>query len=115
MNTNGGAKIFVKTAFSILVGVLVVITVGVAIAGWWVSHPIFDEVMDGDPGARVEMAPEEAAVTFARTLQGEVILVTATTSTGIEGQIVAGRYSDGVDVFNDIGFAGIELLRRDPE
>lgn len=100
-----------KIVLSILVGVLVSAALGIIIAGWWVSKPIFDEVMDGDLINLVEMAPAEVAVTFARTLQGEVVLVTATTSTGIEGQIVPGR--DGVEVFNQIGFAGAELLRQD--
>ncbi len=101
-----------KKALTILGGFIAIFLTGLVIVSWWVSRPIYNEVLDGDPSAQVVIAPHQEAVTFARTVQGKVVIVESANATGIFGQIITSQHRDGVAVFNDLGFAGIIRLRQ---
>jgi 2,4-diketo-3-deoxy-L-fuconate hydrolase len=75
---------------------------------WKVSQPIFNENLDQQSLLQeFEIAPIERALTFARLLTGEVLLVVGAHSTGVEALDLAAvsdrSFTDSLDAINELG------------
>ena len=65
--------------------ILLAIVVAFVARSFYVSRPLFKEQMSVAPIAAYELAQPAQALSFARTLDGKSLLVTAMTRDGIEG------------------------------
>ncbi|MFT6051351.1 MAG: 2,4-diketo-3-deoxy-L-fuconate hydrolase [Halioglobus sp.] len=100
-----------KWSMTIVVSVLVLL----CLYTWKLSQPIFDEKLDEQRLLHeVKIAPIEQALTFARLLTGEVLLVVGADSAGVKAfdlAVEANRsFSDSLDALKLLGGAQLRAL-----
>jgi 2,4-diketo-3-deoxy-L-fuconate hydrolase len=97
--------------------ILIALAVAATVVTWQMSRPIFDDRLTSDVRRMMEVAPLDAALTFARTSSGNVILVTGATDAAIQG-VDLGRelnqsFDDAIDAYHAIGREQLLFLAGD--
>jgi len=84
----------------------------------WLTRPVVEGELGPAQFAAMSLAPRGEAATLAVSHNGQVLLVTAVGSTGIEGVDLAstsGRaFDDAVDAYHYLGRAGLQALQASP-
>ena len=80
----------------------------------WLSRPVVQGELGAETFAGMGLAPPDDAITLARTLDGEVLLVTAVGEDGVVavdlGAAGGHSYEDAVDAYTRLGAAGLRAL-----
>ena len=79
--------------------------------GWWVTQPLFDEVLMDSPFTQVAIASPADALTLARGLDGRIYVVIANTAEAVTAVDVSGdaanRFADVISAYNLLGAAAL--------
>jgi 2-keto-4-pentenoate hydratase/2-oxohepta-3-ene-1,7-dioic acid hydratase in catechol pathway len=97
----------------IILGVVVVLN----LVAFWVSRPIFDEVIENVPTIATTIALQKDALTFFRTISGETFLATEFSDNKVMGialsQALDRPITDALDAINLFGYAALSTLDKD--
>lgn len=91
---------------------LLILTILATSVTWNMSRPIFDVELNDTILNTVEISPIKTALTFARTISGDIILVASADAAVVRGinlnSAMGGSYTDAIDAYHSIELAMLE-------
>ena len=93
-----------------LLFLVALVVVAAAATSWWYTRPVVEAVYAGPDGEVFKVAPLQEAITLARTLDGETLLVVDADRTGVQAVALGEPGKHAIAAYRTLGPTPLRLL-----